>query len=675
LAKRQRANGEAIHLIFSLEKLSAQFAPLIHPARLAAVAGLGSVGRWAHFQLDLKKKNPVLTGTLAIPDVPLMIAARNSPVLPFKNAFQSLPDNLTAFAWLAQDDFRAEKSGKLWGKYFDDWAGNEFAYALGEPLENEAMEQFILLKTKDAKRAEDCLQKFADQVGWLEKDYDYQMFKVRQIMASDLSEMLGVAKLENPFVTVMGDFVLFGNSKAGVERWLDKYLAGQTFSKNAAFLQSIRPLPDAAQGFVFFESERTWQQLTSFLDPEILRSVGGNPLKFNHLAATLNKKGSQFELAIVAPQVQLAVLEKEKKPANILWRAPLAQPAAMPPAVFKNPATGEMEVFIQDESNQVYLISRSGRVLWRRKLEERILSEVEQVDLENEDEGQFVFSTATKIYALDRGGSDMPGFPFFLQTPASNGVTVIDFFESKDYQFFIACENGLAYGFDEKGSPVEGWRPHEGIGKVRHPLVHFQEGGKDYLVLLDSAGVLKVYQKNGAARFPKVELGGFFNQPPDFQAGKTGSRIVACDSSGSVSVVNLSGESFKLSLRAGKNRNVQFAFADLAGDERKDYLALSGEHLTLYNYEGSIFKKRFDYEFSKPQDEVFKAHWAGNKKDFAGTVDKNGRQIFLLDGDGRLLPQFPLAGTTAFVIADLLGDGKPVVVVGNGESVYAYLLE
>jgi hypothetical protein len=46
-----------------------------------------------------------------------------------------------------------------------------------------------------------------------------------------------------------------------------------------------------------------------------------------------------------------------------------------------------------------------------------------------------------------------------------------------------------------------------------------------------------------------------------------------------------------------------------------------------------------------------------------------------VDGTGRLLPQFPLEGTTSFKVVDLLGNGKPVVITGNGEYLYAYAIE
>ena len=354
---------------------------------------------------------------------------------------------------------------------------------------------------------------------------------------------------------------------------------------------------------------------------------------------------------------------------------PLGNAVAIQPAVFTNPQSGEVEIFVQDASRTAYLLSKAGRILWRRELGEPIQSQIWQLDLNSDEETQFAFSTASGIYVVDHEGEDVAGFPLRLQTPASNGVTVIDFFNSNEYEFFIACENGVAYGFNERGSPGEGWRPKTGVGVVRHPLTHFQAKGKDFLVLLDTAGMLNVFQKNGEYRFPKKDLASKFLQAPDFQADGDSYRIVVCDEKGRVTVTNLEGAGFNLSLNVAKKQSVKFAFGNVTGDERKDYLALSGSDLAVFFYEKSSFKKAFSLAFGQPQDAVFAVQWVGREKALVGTVCEAKSQISLLDGEGKLLPQFPLAGTTEFSIVDLLGDGKPVILTGNGASVVAYSLE
>lgn len=674
LSKRAKPAPSHLDVLLNLENFSGQFAPLIQPAKLADLQILEKFGSWVHLQLPAGEQGSDWQAAFyANPGHPLLAANEGAAALPFKNAFPTLPDNLAAVAWFSVKNFNRKNTAANWKKFFEKWAGNEIAFALGEPLENDEHERFALLKTNDAKAAETALLDFSKTSGAAEP-VDFQMFKIYKINGTAVSELLGMGQsLPDPFVSVLGEYVLFSNSAAGIERWLGKYIAGQTFSKDVPLLQSLRTLPTEAQGFFYFESGAAWQQLSQFFDDRQLAKLGGNPLRFHHLAATMSHgRGNLCELTVAIPGK--ARQQQEDQPANILWRASLGSPAATAPFIFQNPRSGEMEVLVQDERHRLHLISRSGRKLWQRELGEPILSDFFQIDLYNNGEGQFVFSTAGGIFVIDRQGSDVAGFPLKLQVPASNGVTVIDFFQGHDYQFFIACENGNAYGFDEKGSPVEGWRPKEGIGQVRHPLVHFQAKGMDFMILLDEAGTMQVFQKNGADRFSKIAFDASFPQGPDFQASSDAHRIVACDENGKVYVTNLSGSNFRLSLNAGKNKDVRFAFADVTGDARKDYLALSGDVLAVYFYEGNNFKHAFTHTYPHAQDEVFPIRWR-SQKSMAGTVSKDKKQISLLNGEGKLLPQFPLAGTTRFEIVDLLGDGKAVVVTGNGEQVVAYGLE
>ena len=67
--------------------------------------------------------------------------------------------------------------------------------------------------------------------------------------------------------------------------------------------------------------------------------------------------------------------------------------------------------------------------------------------------------------------------------------------------------------------------------------------------------------------------------------------------------------------------------------------------------------------------------WERHRKAFIGSVNSDKKQIFLIDDKGRVPNQFPLAGSTPFVIEDLAHDGNPVVITGNGAGVTAYIIE
>jgi hypothetical protein len=185
-------------------------------------------------------------------------------------------------------------------------------------------------------------------------------------------------------------------------------------------------------------------------------------------------------------------------------------------------------------------------------------------------------------------------------------------------------------------------------------------------------GRLFAFKRDGRNRFATISLGTSCPEPPQIQLSDKGNRIVAMDKKGVAHIISLEGTSFKLQLQTGKKTDVHFAFADIGGDERKDYLAVSDSTLTAHYYEGNKFQPLFTQSFAVPQRELLAVRVPGREKALVGTVSAEKQQIFLLQENGQIYPDFPLAGTTRFFVADLFSNGQHILVVTNGDSVYAY---
>ena len=56
---------------------------------------------------------------------------------------------------------------------------------------------------------------------------------------------------------------------------------------------------------------------------------------------------------------------------------------------------------MQDDSNTIYLISKSGEILWQRKIEGEIMGEAAQIDIFKNDKLQLLFNTKTEVHLID----------------------------------------------------------------------------------------------------------------------------------------------------------------------------------------------------------------------------------------------------------------------------------
>lgn len=185
-----------------------------------------------------------------------------------------------------------------------------------------------------------------------------------------------------------------------------------------------------------------------------------------------------------------SLLDSEKK-ANTLKRtistqkplctATLEHPAAIAPQLVKNHYTGENEIAIQDTQNQLYLISASGKILWKKQLSARILGNITQVDLYKNSKLQMAFITAKSLVVIDRNGNMVKGFPKALPQEGKHGLTVCDYDGSKNYRFFVPTANNILL-LKADGSQPNDWQFAGSKNGLQAPVQYIKQQGKDILL-------------------------------------------------------------------------------------------------------------------------------------------------------------------------------------------------
>ena len=555
------------------------------------------------------------------------------------------------------------------------WLGQEAAFALTEPFSTDLKEeQFLILSVSDAGVARQRLEAYAAQRGQL-RQYDYQTFTIRHFLsASALSPLLDSKEpaFVNPACAAVGDYIVFATSTSALELWIDKYVVNQTLVNSPEFLLQRQKIVQSGPLSLFFNAAYLPQLLKRLLQerPAYQAADGAALLARTGMTGLDLRPGARTGWLDATPGTQSSgAAPTAASGSMILWKTPLAAPAATRPSVVTRASDNETFICIQDSQNVLYCLRSNGSVAWRRNFDKRLLSDVQGIDFRNNGACCFLFNTPTHIWLLDEERHDVEGFPVKLQSVATNGLSVVDFDDNRRYSFFVACANGNIYGYDQYARPLPGWNPQGGVGRVEQPVLHFEREDKDYLVALSRTGRLSVFGRDGGVRFaPQWE--GKFAGPPQADAESRSPRIAAVNTQGKVYVCALDGQVFSLALApaAEANARAQLVFAPLSGDNRFDYAVLKGKNLKIAAYAGAQMTTQAQLKFDAAPDTLFAL--ADNH---LGALVRSKRQIFLLDQSGKIHPDFPLAGDTPFVFGHLFeGRREQVLVVGNGASVYAY---
>lgn len=560
------------------------------------------------------------------------------------------------------------------------WIDNEFALVISEPgKEDFSANTFAVFRSNKISEAVKKINALSDSVarkeGSKSDTLHFRGFVIKEFPLSKIcGALLGSAfnSMESNYFTSVEDYIVFGKNEQALKYFVSEYGSGKTLSKNS-YYNAFRKenLSDEANIFLYNNIARSTQLYKNFVAQEFVNDIDEKLELFRKFEAV----GIQFssDNGLFYQNIYLKNNPIYKQETTSLWETLLDTTVTMKPALVINHNNLTKEIFVQDDANTIYLISNTGKILWKRKLDGKIISGVFQVDKLRNDKLQLLFSTAKKIYLVDRNGKDVDGFPVTLKAEASAGIAVFDYEKNRNYRILVPCADKNVYNYTENGKPADKWKFEKTEAEVQMPLQHFSISGKDYLVAVDAAGKIYVTNRRGEkSAGPKERLTGAKN---NFfvEKGKdlVSTFIIACDSTGKVQKVSLGNE--KQSTKpASFSSPVYFLYCDLNKDEKNDYIFVSATGISGYGNDNKLF---FSVDPKKQVSAYASVYAFENGKTFIGLTSPENKEIYLLDGNGKNYPGFPLYGASAFSIGDINKDNRLYLAVSAKKSIYVYSLE
>ncbi|MEW6467914.1 MAG: hypothetical protein AB1458_03270 [Bacteroidota bacterium] len=559
------------------------------------------------------------------------------------------------------------------------WIDNEFALVITEPAKPDfSSNAYAVLRTDRIVEAVRKLNAFSDSAAARENaksdTVNYRGFVIKSFPFSALmGALLGDAFgcVESSCFTAVGDYIVFGKNPQSLKAFISDYGSGKTLARNSYYTEFTRDnLSDESNIYLYSNIARSPQIFKNYVAGRFVPDIEEHlPLfrKFEALGVQLSADNGMFYQNLYLKHNPIY-----KQETTSLWETRLDTTISGKPWLVVNHANQTKEVFVQDEAHTIYLISNTGKVLWKRAVDGRIISGIHQIDKLRNGKLQLLFNTASKIYLIDRNGRDVDGFPVTLNNPATAGIAVFDYEGSRDYRIIVPCEDKKIYNYTGNGKPADKWKFDRTDERVNAPVQHFRIGNKDYLAVLDVSGRLYITNRRGEKELkPKEKL---FNAPYFFiEPGKdlAGTQITACDSSGLVRQLTLGSETEDIRFQDFACRP-HFAYRDLDKDGKPDFIFACGNKLAAYKKDKSmLFMHHFDKSLSSAPE--FFTFTDGSI--YIGTSSAESNELYLLDSHGALYTGFPLYGNTAFSVGDMNKDSQYNLVSGSEKSVYVYSLE
>ena len=286
------------------------------------------------------------------------------------------------------------------------------------------------------------------------------------------------------------------------------------------------------------------------------------------------------------------------------------------PLIVKNHTNNKNEVFIQDSENIIYLINDNGQIEWTKKINDRVIDEVKQIDSYKNGRLQYVFATQNSLHMIDRKGRDVGKFPLKFNDQITKPVSVFDYDNNKNYRLLIT-QNDELFMFDSKGNRVRGFDYNKKSKIITKPE-HFRISNKDIIVFKTSDD-LKILNRRGKVRI-KINEDHNYSKDEIFQYQN------------SLLTTTVNNKIIKIDMNGNSKEASSMSFDGKYVNDAK----------TIYTLQKNILsnsKKNIEIQFGKYEN--FSAI-SDKKNTLINIYDSQNNKLYLFDDEINTVKGFPI---------------------------------
>jgi hypothetical protein len=355
---------------------------------------------------------------------------------------------------------------------------------------------------------------------------------------------------------------------------------------------------------------------------------------------------------------------------NVLWTMNADTGIITKPFLFRNHASGATEIAFQARTKELFLQNSTGKIIWKKQLNEEIRSEIFVVDAFKNGKLQMLFNSDHYLHLVDRNGNYVQGYPVKLPAKATNQLSVFDYEKKNDLRLFIACSDNKIYNYNIWGVKHEGFKPHVVAGEVTLPIKYCKVGLSDYLITADRKGRIYAFSRRGDGRidFKNKLLEDAVNFELQEGNNLANTQLVYYDEKNNIiDKISLTDKKEVYKIATGEP-DIVATFADVDKNKINDLVIASKTKTEVYNINGSeIFSIALNIE--RPGSITF--HQL-NTSAYISVLDEATHKLTVINTDQHSVKEYP--ATAEPVICDLFRDGKPYLVLVTGNKIKCYKL-
>ncbi len=455
------------------------------------------------------------------------------------------------------------------------------------------------------------------------------------------------------YFTNIEDYFIFGNSQASIQYIIDNYNTKKTLNYNASFRKYRRYMSSKTNLLFYINPGRTINELQDQLEEKYKKKILFNNDSIKNFTGLSIDISSKRDLLLN----NLSIYYDSNFKENIKeeWFLQLDTSIAMRPQFVKNHFTNEKMILIQTLSNNLYAIDKKGRIVWEKKLNSKIIGDINEIDIYKNKKYQAIFNTVEKIHIIDRNGNYVDGFPKKTPQITNLGHALFDYENKKRYRILITGEDNIIYNVNSKIEKVQGWKYKKEKNRIIATPRHFKVNNKDYILEETANSTSRLLAINGTKRV-SYNSKTTFNRSP-LQIGKNGT-IYAITSEGKLWRGKTNGDVTETSIDQLNNQSLFCIINNQNNNE--EYVLTNDQKLIITDIN---FQKTHDFELNQKITQLFTV------KDYI--LSSTSDELYLYKNK-EIIEGFPIETDGLFNFTDIENNGKMNIINSKHGTIYNY---
>ena len=558
--------SEAARLFINFKKAAVIFPVVFRSQKAGLLKDVSTAQSWGGYSISLSDDQINMAGFGFVGEENKEAAGFN--VLS-NTIWNNIPDN-AAYINAGFNHTDAHASGKpdasnILIADFKDWPGEAHAFVTLEPLREDFNDQnMFIIQVKDEVKAIVGLKHLISIDGSKAMPTDtfmhVEIYNLKD--GSVLNHVFGSSftTFGNVLFGISNHVAIFCNNLDILKFTLEKIGKGETINKEAGLLKTIGDTKSGT-GAIYMNTTKSALLLSGLIRE-------GSTLQ-NYLA-TLNGISvvSTVSGEWNSSRVTLVTGNGNSTNGGLLWKTKLLAWSDFTPQIVVNKETNEKEIFTQDTANNIYLISKSGEIIFTRNIGEKIIGGVHQLALHDDGKYEYIFNTSAHVFMIDRAGNDVASYPLRIGSQASAGLTCVS--NGNRSYYYVPCLNGRIYGYEATGKPLSGWSPRKGVGVMTKPLLPFTYKKNELMLAFNASGKLMLLNAKGDIKWSVDNLPvtaqsfSLVQTQDDFVVlNAAGTQLIEISSDGNDKLKPLVDSAFSFAATATSDTGYRYFFSSL----------------------------------------------------------------------------------------------------------------